>query len=83
MMISPRSLQGDIITESTDFSSLTPYNQFFAVFPYDRLGEIAHLTNIQLLQEKCAHIAGRHAIEVLRRIGAHNAIRQASRYVEA
>jgi hypothetical protein len=26
MMISPRSPQGDIITESTDFPSLTPYN---------------------------------------------------------
>jgi hypothetical protein len=26
MMIYRRSLQGDIITESTDFSSLTPYN---------------------------------------------------------
>jgi Transposase IS4 len=27
------------------------------VFPYDSLGEIAHLTNIHLLQEKCAHIS--------------------------
>jgi hypothetical protein len=46
-----------MITESTDFASLTPYNLFFAVFPYDSLGEIAHLTNIYLLQEKCAHIS--------------------------
>jgi Transposase IS4 len=27
------------------------------VFPYDSLGEIAHLTNIHLLQEKCTHIS--------------------------
>jgi Transposase IS4 len=54
---SVRRLQGDIISESTDFSSLPPYDYFLAMFPYAHLGEIARLTNIQLLQQKCSLIS--------------------------
>jgi Transposase IS4 len=40
--------------ESTDFSALTPYDYFLAMFPYVHLGEIARLTNVHLLQQKRA-----------------------------
>jgi hypothetical protein len=46
---SMRRLQGDITTESTDFSPLTPYDYFLAMFPYTHLGEITRVTNIHLL----------------------------------
>jgi hypothetical protein len=47
-----RRLQGDVVTESIDLSSLTPYDNFLAKFSYARCREIVRLTNIRLLQQK-------------------------------
>jgi Transposase IS4 len=54
---SVRRLQGDVISESTDLSSLTPYDYFFAMFLYAHLGGIVLLTNVNLLQQKRALIS--------------------------
>jgi Transposase IS4 len=54
---SVRRLQGDVITESTDFSSLTLYDYFLAMFQYAHLGEIVRLMNVHLLQQKRALIS--------------------------
>jgi Transposase IS4 len=54
---SVRRLQGDLTSESTDFSSLTPYVYFLAMFPYAHLGENARLTNIHSQRQKLALIS--------------------------
>jgi Transposase IS4 len=54
---SVRRLQAGLISESTGFSSLTPYDYFLAMLPYAHLGEIARLTNIHLQQQKLALIS--------------------------
>jgi hypothetical protein len=54
---SVRRLQGDLISESTHFSSLTPYDYFLSMFPYAHLGENDRLTNIHLQLQKLALIS--------------------------